>query len=372
MKVGIDIRPALFGNAGIARYARELCSCFTEMEDGPFLELYAPTWRGGSVKTTQFKAGRFKMHRGLLPARGMDVLHKIPGFDAGRYPAKVDVFHWSDYVYPQVTSAASVMTLHDAAFAVDPTFHGWNTATLLDRVRNAINQSNIILAVSEPGAQDAELMGADPEDVRIVPNGVNPMFQPSEEELEESGYILTVGTIEPRKNYLRILRALERLWDQDAAPDWIFVGKAGWDYNEFLSQVEASKHKNRIRWIQDASDGELLRLYQGCHALVYPSLHEGFGLPVLEAMACRKPVLVGDNTAPSWVAGPGGMRVQPTSVDSIQEGIERILTEKEWTSQAAAVLHRRAQEFTWEKSAQKTLDAYQEAIERFAENGPRT
>ncbi len=370
MHVGFDIRPALFGNAGIARYARELCRCFTAMPDGPFLELFAPTWRGGLVDTDSFTTGRYQMHRGFLPARGMQMLNRVPGFDAGRWPAKVDVFHYTDYMYPKVTSAARVMTLHDAAFAVDPTFHGWNTATLLDRVRNAINRAEIIIVVSEPGIADAELLGASPEQVRVIPNGVSPIFQPAPDNSprqHQDEFLLTVGTIEPRKNFPRILKALENLWDKDLAPNWIIVGNAGWDFTDFLNKMGNSRHRKRIKWVRDASDAELVALYQECTAMVYPSLHEGFGLPVLEAMACAKPVVVGDNTAPSWVAGDGGMRVNPSSTDSIQYGIERVLTETAWTKQAAAVLYNRSKEFSWDKAAKKTLDVYRDAVTLFAE-----
>ncbi|MBC8327559.1 MAG: glycosyltransferase family 4 protein, partial [Planctomycetes bacterium] len=326
IKIGFDIRPALFGHAGIARYGRELARNLCQIEDGPFLEFFAPTWRGGRVATTGFREGRFRMHRGLLPARGMALLNQVPGFDAGRWPAKVDVFHWTDYVYPNVTSAGTVMTLHDAAFAVDPLFHGWNTSVLLDRVRRAIARADRIIVVSEPGLRDAELMGADPETVSVIPNGVGPLFRPAVGHVPGDGdYLLTVGTIEPRKNYPRILKALERLWDRDAAPDWVIVGKEGWEQEEFLQRLEGSRHRGRIRWMKDASDQELVEVYQGCIALVYVSIHEGFGLPVLEAMACGKPVVVADQTAPAWVAGNAAMRVQPRDSGPIEEGIRRIL-----------------------------------------------
>jgi len=368
IKVGFDIRPALFGHAGIARYGRELARELCELEDGPFLEFFAPTWRGGRVATTGFREDRFRMHRGFLPARGMAYLNKVPGFDAGRWPAKVDVFHWTDYVYPTVKSAGTVMTLHDAAFAVDPLFHGWNTSVLLDRVRRAIAQADRIIVVSEPGLRDAELMGADPETVRVIPNGVSPRFRPAEGHVPGDGdYLLTVGTIEPRKNYPRILQALENLWDRDAAPDWVIVGKEGWEHEEFLQRLERSRHRGRIRWMKNTSDDELVKVYQGCIALVYVSIHEGFGLPVLEAMACGKPVVVADQTAPAWVAGNAGMRVQARDTGSVEEGIRRILEEHAWRRQAAAVLERRARGFTWEEAAARTWRVYQETAALHAE-----
>ena len=370
LRVGFDIRPALIGNAGIARYARELAIELTRLKDGPFLELFAPNWRRGRPRTQNLEPGRFKMHRGPLPARVMHFMNRMPGLDAGRWPAKVDVFHWTDYIYPSVTSAATVMTLHDAAFAVDPTFHGWNTSVLMDRVRGVLLQADIVIVVSAPGRWDAELLGADPEQIRVVPNGVSPIFRPADHEPEDSGYLLTVGTLEPRKNYLRVLTAMERLWDRDLAPDWYVVGREGWDFEEFVGRMESSRHRERIKWFRDTDDSQLVRLYQGCLALVYASLHEGFGLPVLEAMACGKAVVVGDRTAPAWVAGGGGMRVHARKVDSIQEGIERILTEHSWRRQAAAVNLQRAKVFTWENAARQTLAAYQDAVARRESKAP--
>ncbi|HEX9793022.1 MAG TPA: glycosyltransferase family 1 protein [Planctomycetota bacterium] len=367
MKVGYDIRPALFNKAGLGRYTRELSVQLTQMQDGPFLELFAPAWRGGRILSREMAPGRFRMHRGFLPARAMHQLNRLPGLDAGRFPAPVDVFHCTDYVYPKVRSAAMVMTLHDAAFAVNPAFHGWNSSVLLDRVRRAIHDADAVIVVSEPGRADAELLGVYPEKVFVVPNGVSPAFKPAEELPAEHGYLLTVGTLEPRKNYPRILAALEPLWDADMAPDWWILGREGWEHQAFLTQLEASRHRHRIHWLKDLEDQQLVQIYQGALALVYPSLHEGFGLPVLEAMACRIPVVVGADTAPAWVAGKGGRRVDPHSVDSIREGIERIISEDWWRKQAAAVLELRSREFSWERAAADTLAVYKHAIKRFQE-----
>ncbi|KAA3609137.1 MAG: glycosyltransferase family 1 protein [Planctomycetota bacterium] len=362
MKVGFDIRPALFNRAGIGRYARELAGALSKLPEQPFLELFAPAWRGGLDIPKDLEPGRTRLHRGWLPARAMNLVNQLPGLDAGRFPAKIDVFHYTDYVYPEVRHAARVLTLHDAAFAVDPNFHGMNTTTLLNRVRNAISKAHLVIVVSETGRRDAELMGVDPNKVRVVPNGVNPLFQPGEaKEKDAAPYLLTVGTIEPRKNHCRTLVALENLWDKNEAPDWVIAGSPGWEYEDFIARMERSRHRKRIRWVKEASDHDLLELYRGAMALLYPSLHEGFGLPVLEAMACQIPVIVGRSTAPAWVAGKGAMLVDPANIDSIQEGIERILAEDWWRKQAAAVLHLRSKEFTWHGAAETTFQVYQEA-----------
>jgi glycosyltransferase involved in cell wall biosynthesis len=362
--VGFDIRPALFDYAGIGRYVRELGTALTKIpeSEGPFLEMFAPSWRGGRQVPPGLNPERHNMNRGFLPGRVMEQLNKLPGMDAARFPAKVDLFHWTDYIYPHVRNCAKVMTLHDAAFVADPTFHGWDTSVLLDRVRHALNASDRIIVVSEPGRYDAELLGANAEKVTVVPHGVSPYFKPPDRELSESGYLLTVGTLEPRKNYMRTLRAMELLWDRDAAPDWVIIGRIGWDHDTFLGAMAASRHRKRIRLVQSITDTELLRYYQGAMALVFPSLHEGFGLVVLEAMACGTPAIVGDQTAPAWVAGHSGLRVDPKDIDAIADGIGRMVSEKAWRRQAAAVGIKRARKFTWENAAAQTVEVYQAAL----------
>jgi len=118
-RVGYDIRPALFNYAGIGRYVRELAVALTKLEEGPFLEMFAPSWRAGRKIPEGLQADRHQIHRGFLPGRIMDKIHHLPGMDAGRFPAKVDLFHWTDYAWPRVRTAATIMTLHDAGFAVD-------------------------------------------------------------------------------------------------------------------------------------------------------------------------------------------------------------------------------------------------------------
>jgi glycosyltransferase involved in cell wall biosynthesis len=367
LTVGFDISPALFNYAGIGRYVRELGTALTKLPEGegPFLEMFAPSWRGGRQIPPGLNAMRHKMNRGFLPGRVMEQLNKLPGLDASRFPAKVDLFHWTDYSYPFVRNCAKVMTLHDAAFVADPQFHGWDTSVLLDRVRHALHAADRIIVVSEPSRHDAELLGAHSEKVIVVPHGVSPYFRPAERELAESGYLLTVGTLEPRKNYMRILRALEILWDKDAAPDWIIIGRIGWDHEKFLAAIASSRHHKRIRLVPNITDTELLRYYQGAMALVFPSLHEGFGLVVLEAMACGTPSVIGNYTAPAWVAGHSGLRVDPKDIDSIADGIGRMVSEKDWRRQAGAVARQRACGFTWGNSAAQTMQVYESAMLAF-------
>lgn len=356
MKVGFDIRPALFGAAGIGRYARELAAALCQLPDGPFLELYGAAWRTGRLPDEILARGRARLHRGLLPARAWRFLHALPACDAGRLPARVNVFHWTDYVYPQVRSAARVLTLHDAAFAVDPSFHGANTPLLLQRVRAALARADRVIVVSEPGRADAGRLGVAPDRVRVVANGVSSWFRPAAAAPKAPPYLLSVGTLEPRKNYSRLLAALERLWDRDEAPDWRLIGARGWECDTFVTQMAASRHRRRVHWQPSGDDRALLQAYQSARGLLYPSLHEGFGLPVVEAMACGVPVLVAAGGAPAWVAGPAGVLCDPLQPESIADGIRRLLC----AAPAAPALTARAAEFSWERAARATAAVYRE------------
>lgn len=346
-RVGFDLRPALFSYAGIGRYVRELASALTQLPDadGPRLQFHASRWQPGGELPPALRAGRWSMRRTLTPWAAQ----------------KCEVFHWTDYVYPRAAGAATVMTLHDAAFVMDPKFHGWDSAKLLGRVRRAVNEADRVIVPSEPARDDAELLGAREEQVVVVPHGVAPYFRPADRELPQSGYLLTVGTLEPRKNYMRLLLALERAWERDAAPDWLLIARRGWDYEDFLARMEASRFRKRIRWIESMPDAELLRAYQGALAFLFPSMHEGFGLAVLEAMACGVAPVVAMKTAPAWVAGPSAMLVAPKDVESIAEGIERIVSEDAWRRQAAAVAAKRARTFSWERCARETAAVYAQA-----------
>lgn len=355
-RVGFDLRPALHNYAGIGRYVRELAAALTQLPDGegPMLEFFASIWQPGGMMPQALRERRWTMKRSLTPWAA---------------PGGNEVFHWTDYTYPAVRRAATVMTLHDAAFVMDPKFHGWDSAKLLSQVRRATNMATQVIVPSEPARDDAELLGAQEEQIVVVPHGVAPYFRPAERELPQQGYLLTVGTLEPRKNYMRLLLALERAWARDAAPDWLLIARRGWDYEDFLVRMEASKYRSRIRWIESMPDAELLSAYQGALAFLFPSMHEGFGLAVLEAMACGVPPVVAVKTAPAWVAGPSAMLISPKNVDSIAEGIERIVSEDAWRRQAGAVALKRARTFSWERCAKETAAVYRAAAARFPRNG---
>jgi glycosyltransferase involved in cell wall biosynthesis len=201
--------------------------------------------------------------------------------------------------------------------------------------------ATLVIAVSEFTAREAvDLLGVDEARVRVIPHGVDEPFTPHGP-AAGGEYVLAVGTIEPRKNLPRVVLAAER-----AGVDLRVVGAPGW------GDVD-------VRSTGYVNDDELARLYRGAACLVYPSLYEGFGLPVLEAMASGTPVVTAAGGAPAQVANGAAVLVDPLDVDSIAAGIKEATSRRE-ELRAAGV--ERAKAFTWEAAARATAAVYREAL----------
>ncbi len=172
-------------------------------------------------------------------------------------------------------------------------------------------------------------------------------------------YILAVGTLQPRKNYERLIGAFSHMIDTEH--DLIIVGKKGWKFDPILGAPEKHNVSERVHFLDYVSDADLNVLYQHAGCLCMPSLYEGFGLPVVEAMSVGCPVAVSRVSSLPEIAGDAAVYFDPEDVDSIQKGLEKCLVEKnapEGKKRIASGL-KRAGAFTWEKAARKTLDILQ-------------
>ena len=181
------------------------------------------------------------------------------------------------------------------------------------------------------------------ERIVVVPNGVDPIFNP-EGPRANGDYVLAVGTLEPRKNLERTIRAAERL-----GVELRIVGARGW------GGVEPSG--SHVRWLGRLADEELAEQYRGAHSVVYPSLYEGFGIPILEAMACGTPVVTSDRGAMQEIAGDAAVLVDPLDIAGIARGMENAVTNHAGLREAGL---RRAATYTWEETARRTRAVYDE------------
>jgi glycosyltransferase involved in cell wall biosynthesis len=254
-----------------------------------------------------------------------------------------DVLHCPTYYGPLRPRTPTVVTVHDLAVFRHPELFGaWTRRYAPRAVPHVVRAAARVIAVSEFTAGEVErLLHVPRERIRVVPNGVDrAVFKPDGPRAEGS-YALAVGTLEPRKNLGRTILATAR-----AGLELRVAGAPGW------GGVEPSGE--RVVWLGRVSDDELAALYRGARCLVYPSRYEGFGIPVLEALACGTPVVTSRGGACEEIAGGTAVLVDPLDVDSIAAGIaEAVASER-----GLGVEHARA--FTWDRTAALTHAVYEE------------
>jgi glycosyltransferase involved in cell wall biosynthesis len=324
MRVAIDVSPLRQTRAGTARYLKGLLGELQRRDDV-------------SVSTRSF--GR----EDRLSTVARDGVW-YP-FLLGRSRA-ADVLHCPTYRGPVSSRLPLVVTVHDLAVLRHPDAFNWWTRTYSPRVvPRVLRRADRVIAVSDFTRRElVELLDVPDEKIRVVPNAVGPDFTP-DGDAANGDYVLAVGTLEPRKNLDRLVQAVRRT-DKELR----VVGARGWGGVEVAG--------NGVRWLGEVSDAELARQYRGAMCLAYPSLYEGFGIPVLEAMACGVPVVTTRGTAMEEVANGAAVLVDSGDADEIAAGIERAAAERD-----VLVLRglERARAFRWDEVAATTVRVYREA-----------
>jgi glycosyltransferase involved in cell wall biosynthesis len=282
----------------------------------------------------------------------------VPVRDLGWYLAALprkarrdgmDVLHCPTQRAPTRSRVPLVVTVHDLAVLRHPeTFNRWTrtySRLVLPRVARAATR---LIAVSEFTKRElVELLEVPPEKVRVIPNAVGEPFT-SEGDSAAGDYVLAVATLEPRKNLPRLVEGYRRA-GLNGLP-LLVAGAAGWG--------DVRVGGDGVRLLGEVSDDELARLYRGARAVAYVSLYEGFGLPVLEAMACGAPVVATQNDALAEVSGGAAVLVDPLDPDSIASGLVEAIDRREELRPLGLA---RARVFDWRKVARETVAVYREA-----------
>ena len=255
-----------------------------------------------------------------------------------------DVLHCPTYYAPVRPRVPTVVTVHDLAVLRHPdAFPAWTRAYVPRVVPPMLRAATRVIAVSEFTASELEeLAGVPRERIRVVPNGVDHAVFTPEGPRAHGDYVLAVGTLEPRKNLARTIEATARL-----GLELRVAGDAGWGRIDVRGA-----HVRPLGYVDDV---ELARLYRGALCLAYPSLYEGFGIPVLEAMACGAAVVTSRGGACEEVADGTAELVDPLDVQAIADGIERAIAKGGRGVERAA-------RFTWEETARRTHEVYQDAL----------
>ena len=261
----------------------------------------------------------------------------------------VDVLHCPTQRAPVRSRVPLVVTVHDLAVLRHPqTFNRWTrgySRRVLPRVARAATR---LITVSDFTRREVlELLDAPEEKVRVIPNAVGEPFT-AEGEATEGDYVLAVSTLEPRKNLPRLVEGYRRA-GLNGLP-LLVAGAAGWGG----VRVEG----DGVRWLGEVRDEELARLYRGARCVAYVSLYEGFGLPVLEAMACGTPVVAARSEALEEVSGGAAVLVDPLDPDAIGAGLAEAIERREELRERGLA---RARAFDWRDVARQTVAVYREA-----------
>ena len=324
MRVALDVSPLVQTRAGTARYLRGLLRELRRRDD---VEVSTRSFGRGDRLSTLARDGVW--YPFLL------------GREAG-----ADVLHCPTYRGPVRSRVPLVVTVHDLAVLRHPeAFNRWTRAYSPRVVPRVLRAARQLIAVSEFTRRElVELLGVPEERIHVVPNAVEDEFT-QEGPAEQGEYVLAVGTLEPRKNLDRLVEAVRR-----THTELRIVGARGW------GGVEAAG--NGVRWLGEVSDAELARLYRGAACVAYPSLYEGFGIPVLEAMACGAPVVTTRGTAMEEVADGAAVLVDAHDPAEIAAGIVQAVADR---AQLVAKGLERARAFRWEQCAALHADVYREA-----------
>jgi glycosyltransferase involved in cell wall biosynthesis len=268
-----------------------------------------------------------------------------------------DLFHGLNQRLPRGRMRRAVATFHDLFVLSGEYSSAEFRARFAEQARDAAARADLLIAVSEfTKSQATGLLGVPPEKIRVVHHGSRPLALPS---VSRENIILSVGAIQKRKNLARLVEAFEAI-----DPQWrlVLAGSAGYGAAEIETRIHASPARDRIQVTGYLSNEELARYYARASIFAFPTLDEGFGIPVVEAMSAGIPVLTSNRSALPEVAGTAALLVNPEDTGEVVEGLRRMAQDSALRQELAQRGRQRASLFSWDKAVRETWDVYQELL----------
>ena len=280
---------------------------------------------------------------------------------------KFDVIHDLSQISPFIFnfSSSKVLTIHDLSPILFPETYGKIHVFLQKYILpKTLKNVDKVIAVSENTKKDiVKYLGFPEESIEVVYNGVDERFKPLSHDsclYDFSPYILFVGTLEPRKNVTTLLKAFYILKKRkEVMHKLVIAGGKGWKNKEVYETVRRLNLSNSVKFLGYVPEEELPKLYSGADLFVYPSLYEGFGLPLLEAMACGCPVITSNVSSLPEVVGDAGILVDPLDVNGLADMMYKVLNNEDVREKMVKKGSKRAKMFSWERCAEETLRVYE-------------
>ncbi len=366
MRIGFDGRSLASPAGGVRRYAGELLDGLVRVHPNHTIVVF-----GASAEATQPYAVQTRPVRQIFPTNFGWSLIDLPQAIRGE---GLDVFHAPAYTAPLHGAHPLALTIHDVSYERHPEWYPYRRDAIRRWFyRRCARTADVVITDSSFSRSEiAAAYGIDARHIRVVPLGVGSPFLtstlPRPPADVQQPYLLHVGDLHVRRNLRTLVRALARLPSVSAHMTPPLLILAGADRGERANiEAEARRANIQIHFAGAVSDDALASLYAGATAFVYPSRYEGFGLPLLEAMACGAPVVGARAGAIPEVVGDAGILVDPDDEGEMAVWISRLMTDATLADRLRRAGRMRAMDYTWERTARQTIDAYQEAINRIAE-----
>ena len=384
MRIGIDCSLVPGERTGIGQYCYQLVHALSRIDSDNRYLLYPvfyytfhPHYRQVSLPRT----ANMQMALQRLPPFLVRALRhsRSPWFIREWLLGQVDIVHGTSFSAPRFRDPHKrlVMTIYDLSFLVHPEFHQEeNVRHALQGTRETLARADAIIAISRATRQDLiDRLHAPADRIVVTQLAAGSQYVRVEDSRRKtqvrekyrlpSDFILCVGSIEPRKNIARLLQAYARLTSaRQTGVQLVIAGGTGWLNTDIYSTVRRLGLETQVHFIGYVEENDLPVVYSLAAVFVYPSLYEGFGLPVLEAMQCGVPVLTSNVSSLPEVAGDAALLVTPTEVDDIAYGLKRLLEDADLRAELRARGYQRAREFSWERCARETLAVYKNVYDK--------
>mgnify|MGYP001593684156 CR=1 FL=1 len=380
MKIGIDISALTLRRTGVGNYSLSVLESLLSLDKKNRYTLFAFVFSGESlikesslVKFPNAEVKIYRTHRGLLRR----FWHFIPFISADFFYRGVDFLHLSDIFYLPTRNIPTLATIYDLTPSLFPHYHYARNIKFHDRRNKFIaKHSKLVITLSQNSKKDINsVIGIPPGKIRVVPGAISDKYRPIENRtiikkvlkkyhLKDGQYFLFIGTIEPRKNIEGLLEAYGKIRSQLKSPfKVVLVGEKAWGWKNIQKSIHRLNLKKDTLVTGYIPDNDLVPIINGAKAFIYPSFYEGFGLPVLETMACGIPVIGSNTSSLPEVIGDGGLMVNPKDYTKLASYMLRITRDVKLHAELSRKALERAKLFSWKKSAQMTLQVYNEMEE---------
>ncbi len=363
MRIGIDTSIARINQAGSGVYAASLIEALQRIDSADTYCLFADSIQ------------RQMWQRKTLRSRLQTIYHDLAWTHLWllwrAHQERIDLLHVPSSVMPVHAPCPTVISILDTTVLQMPqNFNFWQRTYSRVFIPLSARRASRIVTISEQSKRDiVRCLHVVPEKVTVTYLAASPRFKPVSAQAVRSvrqryrldSFILTVGTLEPRKNLSRLLEAYALL--EETPYQLVHAGPQGWLFDDVLAQVDRLGLRDKVRFLGYVPLDDLVGLYNAASVFVYPSLYEGFGIPILEAMGCGCPVITSNVSAIPEVAGDAAQLIDPYNVAELASAIRRVLDEPGLadTMREKGYAHDRL--FSWERCAQETLDVYRRAVD---------